>query len=174
VRTGYAAKWPQDRTLYIQAQEDEDFSGFMYQFNPGMLQLSQAENNGQSAMARAFLSPQGRFTTQLHLQDLGRMLHQIDGMSPNTGYFSPSGRLLNSAHCLTVIDFENTLNPDTGHDVVKAIDNLIDIKSPPMLRERASDQYWGLYQPLGPVTGSLVKLLEPSMFLPVSLPANTN
>jgi hypothetical protein len=174
VRTGYAAKWPQDRTLYIQAQEDEDFSGFMYQFNPGMLALSQAENNGQSAMAAAFLSPQGRFTTELHLKDLNRLLTQIDGMGPNTGYFSPSGRVLNGAHCLTVIDFENTLNPDTGHDVVWAIDRLIDLKSPPMLRERASDQYWGLYQPLGPITASIVKAVEPSMFMPVSLPAGTN
>lgn len=168
VRTAYANKWPQDRTLYVQSITDLNFSGFMYQDNPGMFEISAAENGGKAGSARAFLSPQGRFTTDLHLRDLGRMLAQIDGMGPNTGYFSPSGRTLNASHCLTVINYENTTNPDTGRDVVSALRNLVDLSSPPVLRERASDPYWGLYQPLGPVNRSLLSLLMPDMFTPVS------
>ncbi len=168
VRTAYANKWPQDRTLYVQSITDLNFSGFMYQDNPGMFEVSAAENGGKAGSARAFLSPQGRFTTDLHLRDLGRMLAQIDGMGPNTGYFSPSGRTLNASHCLTVINYENTTNPDTGRDVVSALRNLVDLSSPPVLRERASDPYWGLYQPLGPVNRSLLSLLMPDMFTPVS------
>lgn len=168
VRTAYANKWPQDRTLYVQGITDLNFSGFMYQDNPGMFEISAAENGGKAGSARAFLSPQGRFTTDLHLRDLGRMLAQIDGMGPNTGYFSPSGRTLNASHCLTVINYENTTNPDTGRDVVSALRNLVDLSSPPVLRERASDPYWGLYQPLGPVNRSLLSLLMPDMFTPVS------
>ncbi len=168
VRTAYANKWPQDRTLYAQSITDLNFSGFMYQDNPGMFEISAAENGGKAGSARAFLSPQGRFTTDLHLRDLGRMLAQIDGMGPNTGYFSPSGRTLNASHCLTVINYENTTNPDTGRDVVSALRNLVDLSSPPVLRERASDPYWGLYQPLGPVNRSLLSLLMPDMFTPVS------
>lgn len=168
VRTAYANKWPQDRTLYVQSITDLNFSGFMYQDNPGMFEISAAENGGKAGSARAFLSPQGRFTTDLHLRDLGRMLAQIDGMGPNTGYFSPSGRTLNASHCLTVINYENTTNPDTGRDVVSALRNLVDLSSPPVLRERASDTYWGLYQPLGPVNRSLLSLLMPDMFTPVS------
>lgn len=170
VRTAYANKWPQDRTLYVQSITDLNFSGFMYQDNPGMFEISAAENGGKAGSARAFLSPQGRFTTDLHLRDLGRMLAQIDGMGPNTGYFSPSGRTLNASHCLTVINYENTTNPDTGRDVVSALRNLVDLSSPPVLRERASDPYWGLYQPLGPVNRSLLSLLMPDMFTPVSQP----
>lgn len=170
VRTAYANKWPQDRTLYVQSITDLNFSGFMYQDNPGMAAISQAENGGKVGSARAFLSPQGRFTTDLHLRDLGRMLAQIDGMGPNTGYFSPSGRTLNASHCLTVINYENTTNPDTGNDVVSALRNLVDLSSPPVLRERASDPYWGLYQPLGPVNRSLLTLLMPDMFTAVSQP----
>lgn len=168
VRTAYANKWPQDRTLYVQSITDLNFSGFMYQDNPGMFEISAAENGGKAGSARAFMSPQGRFTTDLHLRDLGRMLAQIDGMGPNTGYFSPSGRTLNASHCLTVINYENTTNPDTGRDVVSALRNLVDLSSPPVLRERASDPYWGLYQPLGPVNRSLLSLLMPDMFTPVS------
>lgn len=170
VRTAYANKWPQDRTLYVQSITDLNFSGFMYQDNPGMVEISQAENGGKVGSARAFLSPQGRFTTDLHLRDLRRMLSQIDGMSQNTGYFSPSGRTLNASHCLTVINYENTTNPDTGNDVVAALRNLVDLRSPPVFRERASDPYWGLYQPLGPVNRSLLTLLMPDMFTPVSQP----
>jgi len=170
VRTAYANKWPQDRTLYVQSITDLNFSGFMYQDNPGMAEISRAENGGKVGSARAFLSPQGRFTTDLHLRDLGRMLAQIDGMGPNTGYFSPSGRTLNASHCLTVINYENTTNPDTGRDVVSALRNLVDLTSPPVLRERAADPYWGLYQPLGPVNRSLLTLLMPDMFTPVSQP----
>lgn len=170
VRTGYANQWPQDRTLYVQSIMDLNFSGFMYQNNPGMPELSAAENGGKVGISRAFLSPQGRVTTDLHLRDLGRMLTQIDGMGPNTGYFSPSGRTLNAAHCLTVINYENTTNPDTGHDVVAAIRNLVDLSSPAVFREKATDPYWGLYQPLGPVSRSLLQLLVPDMFHPVSVP----
>ena len=170
VRTAYANKWPQDRTLYVQSLTDLNFSGFMYQDNPGMVAISQAENGGKVGAARAFLSPQGRFTTDLHLRDLGRMLSQIDGMGPNTGYFVPSGRTLNASHCLTVINYENTTNPDTGRDVVSALRNLVDLSSPPVLRERAADLYWGLYQPLGPINRSLLTLLMPDMFTSVSQP----
>jgi hypothetical protein len=170
IRTAYANKWPQDRTLYVQSITDLNFSGFMYQDNPGMFEISAAENGGKAGSSRAFLSPQGRFTTDLHLRDLRRMLSQIDGMSQNTGYFSPSGRTLNASHCLTVINYENTTNPDTGNDVVAALRNLVDLRSPPVFRERASDPYWGLYQPLGPVNRSLLTLLMPDMFTPVSQP----
>lgn len=170
VRTGYAQKWPQDRTLYVQSITELNFSGFMYQYNPGMPEISKAENGGQVAIARAFLSPQGRLTTDWHMRDVNRMLAQIDGMGQNTGYFVPSGRTLNASHCLTVINYENTTNPDTGHDVVSAIRNLVDLTSPAVYREKATDPYWGLYQPLGPVNRSLLSLLMPDMFTPVSIP----
>ena len=169
LRTAYANKWPQDRTLYVQSITDLNFSGFMYQDNPGMFEISAAENGGKAGSSRAFLSPQGRFTTDLHLRDLRRMLSQIDGMSQNTGYFSPSGRTLLDSHCLTAINYENTTNPDTGHDVVSAIRNLVDLTSPAVYREKATDPYWGLYQPLGPVNRSLLSLLMPDMFTPVSI-----
>lgn len=167
-RTAYAHKWPQDRTLYVQSITELNFSGFMYQDNPGMPEISAAENGGKPGSSKAFLSPQGRFTTDLHMRDLRRLITQIDGMGPNTGYFSPSGRTLNASHCLTVINYENTSNPDTGHDVVAALRNLMDLGSPPVYRELANDPYWGLYQPLGGINRSLMQLLMPDMFTPVS------
>jgi hypothetical protein len=57
-----------------------------------------------------------------------------------------------------VVNYEGTSNPDTGHDSVAALQNLM-TPGVPVFREHASDQYWGLFQPVGPQTQAFAPLL---------------
>ncbi|TDM06725.1 MAG: hypothetical protein C4K60_19735 [Ideonella sp. MAG2] len=149
---------PQDRITYLSAISDMNFGNYGYKHNPEYIQAAIASGDVNLKHAPAHFSPIGNYIRKNWNQELDFHVKRIEQLTPNQGYFFPSGRRLNESHTIASLTYEGSVNGDTGHTVLDAIENLIDRRRPPVLREKESDQTRGLYLPLGPNTQAAIAL----------------
>jgi hypothetical protein len=161
-------QFPQDRMSYVNSQSDQDFSGYAYLENKGFREAALADGDINNVKPISFSSNLAKFVRKNWLTDLGHLQDSVSQMTMNTGYYMPSGRIMNESHCMLGLTYEGVYNADTGHTIVDAINNLVDRSRPPVLRERESDPMRGLFLPLGP-TSQFLRKFVPDMF---SLPVN--
>ncbi len=127
VGAALAKIYPQDRMGHALFQEDQNFSGFSYQYF-----YPEIANAPDEATRLAELNKRWR-------KDIGPWL---DGFKPyaNVGYYIPYARKMNQSHCLTIVTFGGTGIQEAGlKDVGSFVDNLL-ASSGPLIRSYQTAQ----------------------------------
>ncbi len=138
VSAAMALSYPQDRFQYALFQTDGIFSAFSYAKFYGDIISA-----GSDSERKARINQRWR-------QDIHQWMPVLSRY-PNVGYHVPFWRLLNDAHCLTIVDFSGTGIEEDGIGSLKpVVDNTLDRDKPPM-RHYEDDNFWDYLRPVNPV-----------------------
>lgn len=146
--------FPNDRMLYVVAQNDKTIPSFAYGVNPAFRAAALADGDINTQVPLTYSSNLALYERQGWKNDWIYLAQSVNTMNKNTGYFIPSGRRLIYSHVLTALTYEGSVNAETGRSVSDAINSLMD-RSRPVVREVEKDPWTGLKAKLGPLTTSL-------------------
>lgn len=138
-------RFPQDRVLYSMSQSDGVIPAYIYRHMPGRMAAAAASGEAVQFRAVSHFNPLQRFNRQIWGTELRALKAKIDTQNGNVGYFMPSGRFTANSHVLTGLNYEGSINYDTGTRITHAIESLMSHNpSVPVTREFESNKISGL------------------------------